>query len=329
MNRRARLSAAAAIAVAALALSACSSAEPAADDTAASGDGAWPRTIEHELGDATIDARPERIVSTSVTATGTLLSIDAPVVASAATTPSDITDDKGFFSQWASIADERGVDVLYPDLTLDLEAVMAADPDLIVISTAGADSTADQYDALAEIAPVVAIDYSSQDWQHLSAQLGKATGHEQDATALVADFDASTAKAANELQQPDGSASIVSFNGAGQDAGVAKLGGSHATLLEALGFTVVDADEALDVSEQARGDFAFVSFENLPKAITGESVFLISSDSDTVAQFSSEAVLQNLPAVKQRQVYALGETSFRIDYYSALEIIERLREQLG
>mgnify|MGYP001678707054 CR=1 FL=1 len=34
-------------------------------------------------------------------------------MASAATSPSPLTDDKGFFKQWASVADERGVEVPY------------------------------------------------------------------------------------------------------------------------------------------------------------------------------------------------------------------------
>ncbi|MGO3885623.1 MAG: Fe2+-enterobactin ABC transporter substrate-binding protein [Mycetocola sp.] len=329
MKRRVTLTATAIAVASALALTACSSGTTDTTTDTGSAAAAWPRTITHEAGELTLDAEPQRIVSTSVTATGSLLAIGAPVVASAATTPSDITDDKGFFSQWADVADERGVEVLYPELTLDLESVIAADPDLIVVSTAGADSTIDQIDALSDIAPTVAVDYSNQDWQDLSTQLGEITGHEAGAADMIADFDAATATAAEDLNQPEGEATIVSFNGAGQDAGIAKIGGSHATLLDALGFTVVEADESLDVSEQARGDFAFVSFENLPEAVTGDSVFLISSTQETVDAFLDEPVLQNLSAVEDKQVYSLGSTSFRIDYYSALEIINQLNEQLG
>ncbi len=77
---------------------------------------------------------PRRIVSTSPSITGILLAIDAPVVASAATTPSSITDAKGFFSQWAAEADHRGVAVLYPNVAFDIEAVVGAKPDLVVVS---------------------------------------------------------------------------------------------------------------------------------------------------------------------------------------------------
>jgi iron complex transport system substrate-binding protein len=49
-------------------------------------------------------------------------------VASAAATPSRLTDDKGFFSQWAAVADQRDVQVLYRNLQFDIEAVVASAP---------------------------------------------------------------------------------------------------------------------------------------------------------------------------------------------------------
>ncbi|WP_228393394.1 hypothetical protein [Ornithinicoccus hortensis] len=84
--------------------------DDAADDAA----GEWPRTIEHESGTTEIPEEPTVVVSTSITLTGTLLAIDAPVSASAATGTGPLTDDQGFFAQWADVADERGVEVLYP-----------------------------------------------------------------------------------------------------------------------------------------------------------------------------------------------------------------------
>lgn len=61
------------------------------------------------FGHADAEIKPLRIVSTAPSLTGILLAINAPLVASAATTPSPLTDEKGFFSQWAKVADERGV----------------------------------------------------------------------------------------------------------------------------------------------------------------------------------------------------------------------------
>ncbi|MBF4810375.1 Fe2+-enterobactin ABC transporter substrate-binding protein, partial [Cronobacter muytjensii] len=47
----------------------------------------WPRQITDSRGVQTLEKAPQRIVSTSVTLTGSLLAIDAPVVASGATSP--------------------------------------------------------------------------------------------------------------------------------------------------------------------------------------------------------------------------------------------------
>ncbi|MBK0296169.1 ABC transporter substrate-binding protein, partial [Bacillus sp. S34] len=66
----------------------------------------------------------------------------------------------------------------YPNLEFDEEAVLAAAPDLIVVSASGADSTVDEYDALSKIAPTIVLDYGDESWQDLATALGTATGHE-------------------------------------------------------------------------------------------------------------------------------------------------------
>ena len=73
------------------ALSACASQKNPSDsatggsDSSGADSGDWPRTVTDEQGEVTIDKKPTKIVSTSPSVTGTLLAIDAPVVASAAT----------------------------------------------------------------------------------------------------------------------------------------------------------------------------------------------------------------------------------------------------
>ena len=53
----------------------------------------WPRQITDSRGTHTLESQPQRIVSTSVTLTGSLLAIDAPVIASGATTPNNRVAD--------------------------------------------------------------------------------------------------------------------------------------------------------------------------------------------------------------------------------------------
>lgn len=109
-------------------------------------DAGWPRQIQDSRGVHTLDHKPARIVSTSVTLTGSLLAIDAPVVASGATTPNNrFADDQGFMRQWSDVAKARHVARLYIGEP-NAETVAAQMPDLILISATGGDSALALYD---------------------------------------------------------------------------------------------------------------------------------------------------------------------------------------
>ena len=321
-----RFAAALAAGAMALGLASCSG---GASPTSASGDAPaaeqqaqWPRTITHELGETTLDHQPTRIANTALSVTGTLLAMDAPVVASAATNPSDVTDGKGFFSQWAAAADAKGVEVLYPGLEFDLESLIAQDPDLVIVSTSGADSVSDQYERISERFPTIAIDYSKQSWQDLAKELGHALGLENNAEKAIREFDEYVAEQKKRITPAEGGVSIVSYNGPGEEQGVAKLTGPHAQLLTDLGFEVKDAPAGMDTSTQAREDFAFISHENLTKGIRGDTVFLFSADEKKVGEFLADPLLANLPAVTEKRVHPLGLTSFRLDPYSGRDVVD-------
>jgi len=291
----------------------------------------WPRTITHELGETVIEAQPENIVSTSITLTGSLLAIGAPVTASAATTVSEgLTDENGFFAQWGDVAVERGVEVLYPNLELDLEAIIAAEPDLIVVSTSGADSTADHYDELSEIAPTIVLNYGGNSWETIATQLGEATGLEAEAAATITSYDEAVAATAEAITLPDpATVSLVVYNGESGDSAVAKTGSAQGQVFGELGFEVIEAPEEYDVSETVRQDFAFVSLENLPSSLGGEVIFLVSFGPDQTQELLDSEVLANIPAVQAGNVFGLGPTSFRVDYYSALAMLEVIEAALG
>lgn len=306
---------------AAIALTGCSSpADEATEPAAASTTGEWPRTFENADGTTTeIPAKPERVVSTAVSVTGTLLAIDAPLVASGSQLGGV------WFDQWAELADERGVENLWSVGEFDLEAVMASDPDLIVVATSGRDALTDQVADLQTIAPTIVVDYGAQTWQDLAAELGQATGLEANAAEAVDDFDALVAETAEAITVPDGTTNIISFNGPGQDNPIARVGGTHADLLEALGFTVEDPDPAWHTQAQERADFVWASYENLLQ-LTSETTFILSADDAKAQGFAEDPVLANVPSVAAGQVFGLGLNSFRMDLYSSTEIVEHVRE---
>lgn len=291
--------------------------------SASAQDAGWPRSFHNADGTVTeIAAQPQRILSTSVSVTGSLLAFDAPVIASGS------AGNGTFFAQWAAIADERGVTNAWAAGNVDLEAAWAVEPDLIVISTTGADSALAQRAELEQVAPVIVVDYGSQTWQELATELGQATGLESAVSSMLFDVELQIAAAEAKLSLPAGTINVISYNGAGADNQIARVGGPHAELLAGLGFTIEDPNVEWRNQASVRGDFVWAAFERLTE-LTSETTFLLRLTDEQVGDFVAEPVLANLPSVQAGQVYGLGANSFRIDYYSSLEIIEDLTVKFG
>ncbi|QLF94067.1 Fe2+-enterobactin ABC transporter substrate-binding protein [Pseudomonas sp. ABC1] len=283
----------------------------------------WPRRFDNADGSVTeIVRQPARILSTSVTVSGTLLAMDAPVVASASAA------NGRFFTHWQAVAQARGVENVWPAASIDLEAAYAVQPDLIVVSASGADSALEQLAELRAIAPTIIVDYGGQDWQALATLLGRATGMERQAQARIESFDRYVAEVRGELRLPSGEVNIISFNGPGTNNPVATATGVHARLFSALGMHIESPAAAWHAGAGKPGDFVWAPYEHLLQ-LRAPTTFLLRGGEERVAAFLGDPMLANLPSVRSGQVYALGESSFRIDYYSARELVERIRERFG
>ncbi len=277
----------------------------------------WPREFHNVDGTVTIiPAPPKKILSTSVTVTGTLLSIDAPVIASA----TDVTGS--FFGQWEPVAKQRNVKPLWPAGSVDLESVYLEEPDLIIVSITGADSAIAQFDEFSMIAPTIVVDYSNQSWQKLAIELGYAIGIEQKTQNTIDKFNDFVSSSRSKMKLPDGQANIISYYGAGVVNAVAKADGAHAQLLEDLGFSIESPDPSWQASSISHRDFLRIPYENLTLLVSSTTFLLASSsESDTTNKFLNDPILQNIASIKSGQVYGLGLHSFRIDLYSATEIV--------
>lgn len=285
--------------------------------------GSWPRSVHSDDGITLQIAKPpERILSTSVTLTGILLPIEAPVVASAA-------DANGaFFAQWAEVAHQRGVENLWAAGNVDLEAIYAIQPDLILVSANGADSALEQVDELRAIAPTLVLDYGQRNWQTLTQVLADALGRREAAERLLESFDRRLTDTRQQLVLPAGTANIISYNGPGITNPVATDDGTHAQLLASLGVDIEGADPRWHAGFDTPGDFVRTEYEYLT-LLASPTTFLLRRDQDDLAPFVNDPILANLPSIRSGQVYGLGANSFRIDYYSALEIIEGMRENFA
>lgn len=296
-------------------------------DTAAQ----WPRTITTDDGDLTLDAAPTRIVSTSTTLTGSLLSVGAPVVASAATAPGieGLSDDQGFFSQWSDEAKSAGVEKLYENASPNIEKVAEYEPDLILVSKNSGDSVFDSVDQLRKIAPVLVIDYSGASWQDVTTKVGEATGHEAEAAEVIAGFEAHLNEVKGQIQVPEGdtSAFIVFTDGSG--AAALTEHSPQVQVLTELGFTLATIpDEVKGNTEMGadRQDMVNLSVENIQRGLPGENWVVIAADAASQDMIENNKAFNTAPAVVDKKTtYTPGET-FRLDYYSATMLVDSLKE---
>lgn len=284
--------------------------------------GHWPRTFTDSTDNAiVIPAKPERIVSTSVALTGSLLALDAPVIASATAPSGPATDDDGFFKQWADVASDRKVDPLYEIGKFDLEEIKDQKPDLIVVAATGADSEKDSLGFLQKIAPTIVVDYADKDWEELSVSLGEATGTEEKAQQNTSAINDRVATLKGLVAIPSGTtASLLSYSAHGISP-LAKATGPHAQLFRGLGFSMVSTPKKFDTSTQPREDFSFVSYNDLPATLVADATFLLAADKKSTTEFISDESLAQLPSVQSGSVFAL-DAPHLLDYYAAQEILD-------
>ncbi|WP_029686314.1 Fe2+-enterobactin ABC transporter substrate-binding protein [Tatumella saanichensis] len=287
----------------------------------------WPRAVSNDGETLTLNQPPQRIVSTSVTLTGSLLAIDAPVVASGATAPdSRFADNQGFLRQWGDIARQRDVQRLYIG-EVSAESVAAAAPDLIIVSSSGYDSAIRQLSQLQAIAPVLVVNYADKSWQQIITLLGQATGHEQQATERISGFEQRVSSLKPRLALPPQPVSAMVWNGEGREVNLWTAASAQGKLLQELGFSLAVPPETVrgNTSMGQREDIIQLSGEQVAEGLNGKSWLLFASGEQAVQQVQNNRFLMQAAAVRDKQVYSLGNDNFRMDYYSASHLLDTLQ----
>lgn len=282
----------------------------------------WPRSFTSVDGSTTeIPAKPQKILSTSVSLTGTLLAIHAPVAASGSAA------NGKFFAQWADVAGERKVESAWPAGKVDLEAVYAAQPDLIVVTASGAGSVKDQLDAFRQIAPTILVDDGALSWQDLATELGRATGLEEDAAASIADFDAYVAAARARIKiLPEGQHHQLQWCRPEQPYWPRDRSARSPSCLARLLTSKTQIRRGIRRQKAATilsGQITNIWSISKPRP-PSSCVWM-------TPRPPPSAMIRFLPTSlgKSGRVYGLGANSFRIDYYSGKEIVDGVVANFG
>ncbi|MFJ7086931.1 Fe2+-enterobactin ABC transporter substrate-binding protein [Streptomyces griseus] len=326
---RARFRGVAVLAAGVLALTACGGGgEGDADAKGGDKAAATTRSVKHDAGTtAKVPAQPKRIVSVSVTMTGHLLALDAPVVASQATPPSVITDKQGFFTQWSEAAAKNSVKVAYQGFEPDVEKVLALKPDLIVGASSGAENAEKFYDKLSAVAPTLLYRHDDVSWQDLTARLGKDLGLEKRAGEVVAAHEKRVGEVKAAITVPKQSAALVRDNQSAMT--VFTRESAQGRLLTALGFTVLEPPAGKGETQGGRSDFAEFSQEKVADTAKDSSLLFVSHTPEEITAATARPVWKDLAAVKDKRVYDLGLDTFRLDYYSAGNLIDTIEKAFG
>lgn len=168
------------VVVAALILSACSSASPEAESTSAAPNTAYPLTINNNSKDVTIAAEPAAIISLSPTATEMLFAIGAgeQVIA---------VDDQSNYPAEAPISELSGY-------TPNVEAIVAKKPDLVIVSN-DINNLVGSLEAAAIPVLVEPAAVTIDDTYKQISELGEVTNHATQAATVISDMQTKIASA--------------------------------------------------------------------------------------------------------------------------------------
>lgn len=153
-------------------------------------DDVFPITIEHKFGTTTITEVPERVVAIGYIEQDPLLALGVTPVA----VRYWYGDENDAIFSWADeyVEGDEPVILNMPFGTLNYEAILALDPDLISAVSSGI--TQEEYELLSQIAPTIAqtdeyIDFGVP-WQAATQMIGDALGKSEAASELVANLEA-------------------------------------------------------------------------------------------------------------------------------------------
>lgn len=271
-------------------------------------------TVTDVRGEVEIPANPKRIVDLS--GNSDILSIlGYKVVGTANSDAYDYTKFPSYLEETLSGAKILGYSM---QDTMDVEAVMNLNPDLIVISTV----QEKMYDALSEIAPTVMIQLEALNWKDDVRALGKVFGKEDVANEWIANYEAKAKDAGDKIKAKYGDdTTYLSFLASGGQFFVFDGAGFGDVLYKDMGLAKPEG-----MPEQTDISLPVVTYEGLA-AIKADYIFAIATDED-LAQLEANSIWNNLPAVKNGNIVILESSPYFNQGYSPIGR-EKLVDEIG
>lgn len=275
-------------------------------------------TVTDVRGEVEIPAEPQRIVDLS--GNSDILSILGYKVIGTAN--SDAYD----YTKFPSYLEDtlKGAEILGYSMqdTMDVEAVMNLNPDLIVISTV----QEKMYDQLSEIAPTVMIQLEALNWKDDVKAFAKVFDKEDEANKWLANYEAKAKEAGDKIKSEYGEdTTYLSFLASGGQFFVFDGAGFGSVLYEDMGLKKPEG-----MPEQSDISLPVVTYEGLA-SIKADYIFAIATAED-LAGLQSNAIWNSLPAVKEGKVVVLDSSPYFNQGYSSIGrelLVDEIGEMLN
>ena len=262
------------------------------------------RTVTDVKGEVEIPVNPKRIVDISG-ASDILSILGYDVIGTANSDGYDYTKFPTYLEDVLGDAQILGYSML---AEMDVEAIIALEPDLIVISTV----QEKMYDQLSEIAPTVMIQLEALNWKDDVRSLAKVFDKEEVANEWLANYEAKAKAAGDAIKAEYGEdTTYLSFLASGGQFFVFDGAGFGDVL-----YNDMQLAKPAGMPEQTDISLPVVTYEGLA-SIEADYIFAIATDED-LAQMESNAIWNNLPAVKEGHVKVLPASPYFNQGYSPI-----------
>ena len=275
--------------------------------------GGFPRTIEHKFGTVTIPEQPKRVVSVGYSEHDVLLALGV--------IPLGVRDWYGDqpYATWPWAQDELGDGT--PEIIgageLDMEAIVALNPDLIVGISSG--MSAEEYSLLSRIAPTLAQsdeynDYGTP-WDEETLFIGRALGLDDEAETVVSNLKDRMRRIKTDNPAFAGAGAAVAFLFQ-NDRGAFASQDSRSRILSQLGFKIPERYDELS------GDsFYFSISDELIELLDTDVIVWVTSTDEGTKEIKEMPLRDTMRAYREgREIFLDPLASAALSFASPLSL---------
>lgn len=288
------------------------------------GEAAGTRTITTDKGPLEVPADPQRIVVLSGGLAGYLYALDKPPVATDTRVLGVTNFDGGFPPAWSEPARAAGTEQLPAGDSLSIEAVAAAQPDLIIGGGQGitAVQSAEAYDRLAEIAPTVLVPRTLTAWQDQLNAVADAANAADAVPPLLQRYQDKVEQVGSSITPPPGEVVYIGSFASEKtylvpgDAALPALG-------KEIGVNPVDVvARAPDAQLASTGDALEISPELLGEIADAPNAIVVNAGGRSLEELKKDPAYAQLPSFRSGNVWELPAPSYRPDLDGALSTLD-------